>query len=166
MLRSACFTTKIRSKFLFLTRGSTPLISTTLLRQFPPSVHCLQTHFHQSSHKQLQSDQNCGNLFRINFNFHLSPLSSSCLCSIQEDNMADARYCVEYAKTGRSSCKKCKSQIEKGVSRIGKITPNPFSDDGGEMKVWYHTRCMFETLKVRVPSIRIYTLEPRLPKPQ
>ena len=64
--------------------------------------------------------------------------------------MADARYCVEYAKTGRSSCKKCKSQIEKGVSRIGKITPNPFSDDGGEMKVWYHTRCMFETLKVRV----------------
>jgi hypothetical protein len=62
--------------------------------------------------------------------------------------MADARYCVEYAKTGRSACKKCKSQIEKGVSRIGKITTNPFSDDGGEMKVWYHTRCMFETLKV------------------
>ena len=62
--------------------------------------------------------------------------------------MADARYCVEYAKTGRSSCKKCKSQIEKGVSRIGKITTNPFSDDGGEMKVWYHTRCIFETLKV------------------
>ena len=62
--------------------------------------------------------------------------------------MADARYCVEYAKTGRSSCKKCKSQIEKGVSRIGKVTPNPFSDDGGDMKVWYHMRCMFETFKV------------------
>lgn len=63
--------------------------------------------------------------------------------------MADARYCVESAKTGRSSCKKCKQQIEKGVGRIGKVTANPFSDEGGEMKVWYHTRCMFETLKVR-----------------
>ena len=63
--------------------------------------------------------------------------------------MADNRYCIEYAKTGRSGCKKCKSQIEKGVLRIGKITTNPFSDDGGDMKVWYHTRCMFETLAVR-----------------
>lgn len=62
--------------------------------------------------------------------------------------MADTRYCVEYAKTGRSSCKKCKQQIEKGVSRIGKISANPFNDDGGDMKVWYHMRCMFETLKV------------------
>ena len=66
------------------------------------------------------------------------------------ETMADNRYCIEYAKTGRSGCKKCKTQIDKGVPRIGKITPNPFSDDGGEMKVWYHTRCMFETLKVRV----------------
>ena len=62
--------------------------------------------------------------------------------------MADVRYCVEYAKSGRSGCKKCKQKIEKGMGRIGKITPNPFSDDGGEMKVWYHMRCMFETLKV------------------
>lgn len=63
--------------------------------------------------------------------------------------MAEARYCVEYARSGRSSCKKCKQQIEKGVGRIGKITANAFSDDGGEMKMWYHMRCMFETLKVR-----------------
>lgn len=68
-------------------------------------------------------------------------------------HMADNRYCIEYAKTGRSGCKKCKVQIEKGVPRIGKITPNPFSDDGGEMKVWYHMRCMFETLKVRSETL-------------
>lgn len=68
---------------------------------------------------------------------------------VSVEAMADNRYCIEYAKTGRSGCKKCKTQIDKGVPRIGKITPNPFSDDGGEMKVWYHTRCMFETLKVR-----------------
>ena len=67
--------------------------------------------------------------------------------------MADNRYCIEYAKTGRSGCKKCKSQIEKGVPRMGKITPNPFSDDGGEMKVWYHMRCMFETLKVGISNV-------------
>ena len=80
--------------------------------------------------------------------------------------MADNRYCIEYAKTGRSGCKKCKTPIEKGVPRIGKITPNPFSDDGGDMKVWYHTRCMFETLKVslntsiitRFPSLYIHDL--------
>ena len=62
--------------------------------------------------------------------------------------MADVRYCIEYAKTGRSGCKKCKQQIEKGVARIGKVAPNPFSDDGGDMKVWYHVKCMFETFKV------------------
>jgi DNA ligase-3 len=69
------------------------------------------------------------------------------LGSFAVERMADNRYCIEYAKTGRSGCKKCKSQLEKGVARMGKITPNPFSDDGGEMKVWYHMRCMFETLK-------------------
>ena len=81
--------------------------------------------------------------------------------------MSDARYCVEYARTGRSGCKKCKQTIEKGVGRIGKIMSNPFSDDGGEMKVWYHTRCMFETLKVRgITAIVEYlqTLVPVLPK--
>lgn len=63
---------------------------------------------------------------------------------------SEARYCIENAKTGRSSCKKCKQQIEKGTGRVGKITPNPFSDDGGDMKVWYHIKCIFETLKVSV----------------
>ena len=67
---------------------------------------------------------------------------------LSRERMADNRYCVEYAKTGRSGCKKCKANIEKEQPRIGKITPNPFSDDGGDMKVWYHTRCIFETLKV------------------
>ena len=73
----------------------------------------------------------------------LSVLPVGPVCS-----MADARYCVEYAKTGRSGCKKCKQGIDKGVCRIGKVTNNPFSDDGGEMKAWHHTRCIFETFKV------------------
>ena len=80
-------------------------------------------------------------------------LPSSCAETEKETEkrgrMADVRFCVENAKTGRSSCKKCKQQIEKGGGRIGKITANPFSDDGGDMKVWYHIRCIFETFKVQ-----------------
>ena len=75
---------------------------------------------------------------------------------LTEWRMADNRFCIEYAKTGRSSCKKCKQQIEKGIGRIGKLTANPFSEDGGDMKVWFHTRCMFETFKVNwVASVSV-----------
>lgn len=31
--------------------------------------------------------------------------------------------------------------------RIGKIVPNPFSESAGEMKEWYHVKCMFEKLE-------------------
>lgn len=35
----------------------------------------------------------------------------------------------------------------KGLVRIGKIMPNPFSESGGEMKEWYHVKCIFEKLE-------------------
>lgn len=57
------------------------------------------------------------------------------------------RYTTGYAKLGTSSCKKCKQKIDKGGLRIGKVVSNPFSDEGGDMKQWYHPQCMFETLK-------------------
>eukprot|EP00118_Oscarella_pearsei_P009396 m.54141 g.54141 ORF g.54141 m.54141 type:complete len:870 (+) comp34313_c0_seq13:36-2645(+) len=60
--------------------------------------------------------------------------------------MADNEYVVEYAKTGRSGCKKCKEKIGKGAARIGKETSSPFGDDG-KMTVWYHVECMFDALK-------------------
>lgn len=126
---------------------------------FNPGVNCyfIQAHCLNSKSDRLSSTAQ---------NFYTSILTSIHNCSspnhfsklesvttavfpVLVETMADNRYCIEYAKTGRSGCKKCKTQIDKGVPRIGKITPNPFSDDGGEMKVWYHTRCMFETLKVR-----------------
>lgn len=59
--------------------------------------------------------------------------------------MADNKYVVGYAKLGTSSCKKCKEKIEKGGLRIGKVTPNPFADDGSDMKQWFHPKCIFET---------------------
>ncbi|KAG8439801.1 hypothetical protein GDO86_005825 [Hymenochirus boettgeri] len=62
-------------------------------------------------------------------------------------NMAEQRYCVEYAKRGTAGCKKCKEKIGKGLVRIGKIVPNPFSESAGDMKEWYHVKCMFEKLE-------------------
>jgi DNA ligase-3 len=61
--------------------------------------------------------------------------------------MAEQRYCVEYAKRGTAGCKKCKDKIMKGLTRIGKIVPNPFSESAGEMKEWYHVKCIFEKLE-------------------
>ncbi|BFZ23274.1 hypothetical protein BsWGS_26312 [Bradybaena similaris] len=70
--------------------------------------------------------------------------------------MADNKYVVGYAKLGTSSCKKCKQKIDKGGLRVGKVTPNPFSDDGGDMKQWFHPKCIFETfVKARATTKKI-----------
>ncbi|XP_008846376.1 DNA ligase 3 isoform X2 [Nannospalax galili] len=68
------------------------------------------------------------------------------LCSGPSE-MAEQRFCVDYAKRGTAGCKKCKEKIVKGVCRIGKVVPNPFSESGGDMKEWYHIKCMFEKLE-------------------
>lgn len=63
-------------------------------------------------------------------------------------NMTDESkpFVVEYASQGRAKCKTCKQQIEKKSARIGKLVTNPFSEDGGLMKQWYHVKCIFEAL--------------------
>ncbi|XP_037664758.1 DNA ligase 3 isoform X3 [Choloepus didactylus] len=68
------------------------------------------------------------------------------LCSGPSE-MAEQRFCVDYAKRGTAGCKKCKEKIVKGICRIGKVVPNPFSESGGDMKEWYHIKCMFEKLE-------------------
>ncbi|KAJ7308998.1 hypothetical protein JRQ81_008282 [Phrynocephalus forsythii] len=67
------------------------------------------------------------------------------LCTAPE--MAEQRYCVDYAKRGTAGCKKCKEKILKGMVRIGKVVPNPFTESGGDMKEWYHVKCIFEKLE-------------------
>lgn len=59
--------------------------------------------------------------------------------------MASNRFCADYAKRGTSACKKCKQKLEKGILRLGKMVPNPFSDGGDDMKQWFHAACIFET---------------------
>ncbi|XP_023652771.1 DNA ligase 3 [Paramormyrops kingsleyae] len=70
------------------------------------------------------------------------------------ESMAEQRYCVEYAKRGTAGCKKCKDKIMKGLVRIGKIVPNPFSESAGEMKEWYHVKCIFEKLERSRPTTK------------
>lgn len=61
--------------------------------------------------------------------------------------MAANKYMVGYAKLGTSSCKKCKQKIDKGAVRIAKLVSNPFSEDAGDMKQWFHPACIFMTFE-------------------
>ncbi|XP_015263477.1 PREDICTED: DNA ligase 3 isoform X1 [Gekko japonicus] len=73
--------------------------------------------------------------------------------------MTEQRYCVDYAKRGTAGCKKCKEKILKGMVRIGKVVPNPFTESGGDMKEWYHVKCIFEKLeKARATTKKIEDL--------
>lgn len=77
------------------------------------------------------------------------------VCTVP-DEMAEQRYCVDYAKRGTAGCKKCKEKILKGMVRIGKVVPNPFTESGGDMKEWYHVKCIFEKLeKARATTKKI-----------
>ena len=70
--------------------------------------------------------------------------------------MADNKYSIEHAKTARSKCKKCKTQIEKDELRIGKHYPSERFEEGGSATDWFHPSCMFEHLKrVRKTTKRI-----------
>lgn len=73
-------------------------------------------------------------------------LTNSTFCVRHLNSMADNRFIVGYAKLGTSGCKGCKTKIEKGSLRIGKVTVNPFGGDG-DMKQWYHPSCIFNTFK-------------------
>ncbi len=46
----------------------------------------------------------------------------------------------------KAGCKKCKQKIPKGAVRIAKVTANPFNDEG-DMKLYHHPACIFETFK-------------------
>lgn len=41
---------------------------------------------------------------------------------------------------------KCKQKIEKGILRIGKVSPSPFAE-GSEMTQWFHANCLFDQMK-------------------
>lgn len=53
----------------------------------------------------------------------------------------------EYAKSNRSKCKACKSVIEKGEFRLGKMVRSPSFD--GLVPTWFHVECFFKHPKKR-----------------
>lgn len=55
--------------------------------------------------------------------------------------MADLPYSAEYAKSGRSSCKGCKSKIENAELRLAAMVQSPMFD--GKVPNWYHFMCFF-----------------------
>ena len=65
---------------------------------------------------------------------------------VMADGDSEKPFVVEYASQGRAKCKTCKEKIEKSSTRIGKLVSNPFSEDGGMMKQWYHVPCIFDSL--------------------
>ncbi|XP_055949557.1 poly [ADP-ribose] polymerase 1-like [Argiope bruennichi] len=55
---------------------------------------------------------------------------------------ADLPFAVEYAKSGRASCKKCKQNIAKDALRMAIMVQSHMYD--GKMPLWHHWKCFFE----------------------
>mmetsp|Transcript_14346 Transcript_14346/g.17063 ORF Transcript_14346/g.17063 Transcript_14346/m.17063 type:complete len:310 (-) Transcript_14346:104-1033(-) len=73
--------------------------------------------------------------------------------------MSNITYSVEYAKSGRSTCKKSKEKIPQGAMRIGKIQPSPF-DPEATMASWFLPGPFFEMMrKMRKDSKKVETIE-------
>ncbi|XP_030371333.1 poly [ADP-ribose] polymerase [Scaptodrosophila lebanonensis] len=54
----------------------------------------------------------------------------------------DLPYMVEYAKSGRASCKGCKNNIPKESLRLAALVQSAFHD--GKVPQWYHKDCFFK----------------------
>jgi poly [ADP-ribose] polymerase len=55
---------------------------------------------------------------------------------------------IEVAKTGRSKCRVCRENIEKGVLRYGEEQPSAFAE--GMQWVWHHLACAAKKKPVNV----------------
>jgi len=76
--------------------------------------------------------------------------------------MAQNNYYVEYATTGRATCKnkKCGKKIDKDILRIGKRFPSARFTDDGEQTDWYHWNCVFDALsRARKTTKRIESVD-------
>uniref|UniRef100_A0A7N6AC34 DNA ligase n=1 Tax=Anabas testudineus TaxID=64144 RepID=A0A7N6AC34_ANATE len=126
-----------KSQQLFKVRQFFPVSS--YCEHLPPAVHA------PNSSKEICTFSFASHQHGLLQNY--PPWLSLHQCFSNEPDMAEQRFLVEYAKRGTAGCKKCKDKIQKGIVRIGKIVPNPFSESAGEMKEWYHVKCIFEKLE-------------------
>lgn len=56
--------------------------------------------------------------------------------------MEELPYLAEYAKSGRASCKLCKSPIAQGSLRLAVMVQSAFHD--GRNPNWFHSHCFFK----------------------
>jgi hypothetical protein len=61
-------------------------------------------------------------------------------CSINQLPIMATQYKAEYAKSGRSSCKKCGKPIPDGALRMGPLVQSPHFD--GKVPLWHHFECL------------------------
>lgn len=48
---------------------------------------------------------------------------------------------VEVAKSGRATCRSCRTAVAKGELRFGEETPNQFGEPGETTYRWHHVKC-------------------------
>ncbi|XP_049866080.1 poly [ADP-ribose] polymerase [Pectinophora gossypiella] len=64
--------------------------------------------------------------------------------------MDELPFQVEYAKSGRASCKGCKQKIDQGCLRIAVMVQSAFYD--GKQPNWHHEDCFFQRQRVQCVS--------------
>jgi DNA ligase-3 len=88
---------------------------------------------------------------------HSAPGKISIRFSIKAKNkMSDSsrKFLVDYSKrVSKCQNSSCKAQMDVGSLRLGKVGPSPFGD--GEMKQYYHPKCMFDTFKRARASTKV-----------
>ncbi|XP_057647158.1 poly [ADP-ribose] polymerase 1-like [Chionomys nivalis] len=63
-------------------------------------------------------------------------------------------YRVEYAKSGRASCKKCSESIPKDSLRMAIMVQSPMFD--GKVPHWYHFSCFWKVgHSIRQPDVEV-----------
>ncbi|XP_068622008.1 DNA ligase 3 [Battus philenor] len=60
---------------------------------------------------------------------------------------------IDRAKSGRASCKACKSNCPNGELRIAKVVPSPYGENQ-LMKSWHHVECFMNILLKQRPSTK------------
>uniref|UniRef100_A0A2K6N653 Poly(ADP-ribose) polymerase 1 n=1 Tax=Rhinopithecus bieti TaxID=61621 RepID=A0A2K6N653_RHIBE len=67
---------------------------------------------------------------------------------------SDKLYRVEYAKSGRASCKKCSESIPKDSLRMAIMVQSPMFD--GKVPHWYHFSCFWKVgHSIRHPDVEV-----------
>ncbi|GMP65838.1 hypothetical protein CsSME_00026467 [Camellia sinensis var. sinensis] len=66
------------------------------------------------------------------------PKNPRFIIRLEFSSMASSKVVAEYAKSGRSSCKKCSKKIDANALRLGSVSRD---ERGFDMTKWHHLNC-------------------------